>query len=79
MSNTRVKDDSAVRFGVSMEAGLLEEFDRQIAEAGYNCRSEALRDLARHWLAGRRLKAGRGAAVGVLSFVYDHERHELSH
>lgn len=79
MSNTKTNHDSAVRFGVSMESGLLEEFDRQIASAGYNCRSEALRDLARHWLAGRRLRTGRGPAVGVLSFVYDHERHDLSH
>jgi len=80
MSNTPpagAGNGAAVRFGVSMESGLLAEFDRQIASAGYACRSEALRDLARHWLAGRRLRAGWSSAVGVLSFVYDHHRHDL--
>lgn len=81
MSNTSgvgAGDGATVRFGVSMEPGLLAEFDRQIGDAGYGCRSEALRDLVRLWLAGRRLKAGRGSVVGVLSFVYDHHRHDLS-
>uniref|UniRef100_A0A7C4GFW7 Putative nickel-responsive regulator n=1 Tax=candidate division WOR-3 bacterium TaxID=2052148 RepID=A0A7C4GFW7_UNCW3 len=80
MSSTGHKSQSAaaVRFGVSMENELLDEFDRQIAAAGYTCRSEALRDLARHWLAGRKLQTGRSGAVGVLSFVYDHHRHDLS-
>ncbi|MCJ7656453.1 MAG: ribbon-helix-helix protein, CopG family, partial [Candidatus Atribacteria bacterium] len=36
-----------VRFGVSLEKGLLEKFDRLIKEKKYPNRSEAIRDLIR--------------------------------
>jgi len=62
-----------------MEPQLLAAFDAAVAAAGYDCRSEAVRDLARRWLADRATGAGRSPAVGVLSFVYDHGQHDLSH
>ncbi|MEO0079423.1 MAG: nickel-responsive transcriptional regulator NikR [candidate division WOR-3 bacterium] len=71
--------DYVQRFGVSIEPELVREFDRSIGTAGYACRSEALRDLIRHWLAERRLAVGRAKAVGALSFIYNHQRHDLSH
>lgn len=71
--------DVAERFGVSMEPQLLAAFDAALISSGYECRSEAVRDLARRWLADRAVGAGRNPAIGVLSFVYDHDRHELSH
>lgn len=38
---------NVTRFGVSMENGLLKQFDRLIAKRNYVNRSEALRDLVR--------------------------------
>ena len=38
------------RFGISLDARLLREFDRLIKRKGYTNRSEALRDLIRESL-----------------------------
>ncbi len=65
------------RFGVSFEPGLFAEFDREIRAAGYTCRSEALRDLVRRWLAERRLRQGSGPAVAALALVYEHDRRDV--
>lgn len=72
------KRKEAERFGVSFEPDLLKSFDREIALAGYECRSEALRDLARQWLSSRQLKQGKGPAFGVLAIVFNHQRREVS-
>jgi len=67
-----------VRFGVSLEAGLLERFDALCVERNYASRSEALRDMIRQTLLEERGKQDDSLATGVLSLVYDHHRHELS-
>lgn len=67
-----------VRFGVSLEAGLLESFDSLCAARGYASRSEALRDMIRQTLLEDRGQRGDSPATGVLSLVYDHHRHDLS-
>lgn len=72
------KRKEAERFGVSFEPDLLKKFDREIAAAGYECRSEALRDLARQWLSSRQLKQGKGPAFGVLAIVFNHQRRQVS-
>jgi CopG family nickel-responsive transcriptional regulator len=65
-----------VRFGVAMEASLLEEFDKLVAERG-STRSEAFRDLAR--TAVVRAKVGRPVrAVAALTLVYDHHVRDLT-
>ena len=69
----------AVRFGVSMEPGLLVRFDKLIARRGYACRSEALRDLVRRQLDEDRLREEGTEVVGTVSIVYDHEQHDLAH
>ena len=40
-----------VRFGISLEEGLLKDFDRYIKEKEYGNRSEAIRDLIREGLS----------------------------
>ncbi len=65
------------RFGVAMDADLLQRFDERIAAKGYATRSEALRDLVRADLANARL-AGGGPAVATLTVVYDHHVRELT-
>jgi CopG family nickel-responsive transcriptional regulator len=65
-----------VRFGVAMEASLLEEFDRVVAARG-GTRSEALRDLARAAVVRSQVRRGvEGTAA--LTLVYDHHVRDLS-
>ena len=66
------------RFGVSIEAALLEEFDRLLAKKGYADRSEALRDLIRESLVKEQWTLGTLEAVGTVTLVYSHEVRELA-
>jgi len=65
-----------VRFGVSLEKGLLDKFDGLVAEKGYASRSEAFRDLIRGRLVEKTWKAGQ-AVAGAVTLVYDHHRKDL--
>ena len=66
-----------VRFGVAMDADLLDRFDARIAAKGYANRSEALRDLVRGDLIDAHLEAGR-LSIATLTLVYDHHVRELT-
>ncbi len=65
-----------VRFGVSLEKGLLEKFDALIAGRGYASRSEAFRDLIRGSLIEKEWREGEEVA-GAITLVYDHHRKDL--
>jgi len=69
------------RIGISLEEGLLAQFDRLIAEKGYVNRSEAIRDLIRDALVQREWSESEGRAerVAVVTLVYDHDASNLSH
>lgn len=68
-----------VRFGVSIDLDLLENYDRLINERGYATRSEALRDLIREALIERRIETETGLEVlGSLTLVYDHHARNLA-
>ena len=68
-----------IRFGVSIEQDLLENYDRLVAERGYATRSEALRDLIREALIQQKIKAETGTLVlGSLTLVYDHHARNLA-
>ena len=67
-----------IRFGVSIEQDLLENYDRSIAERGYATRSEALRDLIREALVQQKIEMESDAQVlGSLTLVYDHHSSNL--
>jgi CopG family nickel-responsive transcriptional regulator len=66
------------RFGVSLDGGLLAQFDRVIAQKGYTNRSEALRDLIRENLVREQWERGTDEAVGTVTLVYSHDVHELA-
>jgi CopG family nickel-responsive transcriptional regulator len=66
-----------VRFGVSLEKGLLEKFDRLIGKKEYTTRSEALRDLIRQELVKEEWEGDQEVA-GTITFIYDHHRRGLS-
>src|SRR6201992_457827 len=65
------------RTGVSLEEGLLSEFDRLIAKRGYKNRSEAVRDLIREALLTETVDSNK-PVVGPLTLVYDHHVPNLS-
>ena len=67
-----------IRFGVSIDGTLLENYDRFIAGRGYATRSEALRDLIRDALIQQKIEAGSDAvALGSITLVYDHHSRNL--
>lgn len=65
------------RFGVSMEAGLLERFDEHIRAHSYTNRSEAIRDLVRRALVEEEWALDR-ETVGAITIVYNHEIPDLT-
>ncbi len=68
-----------IRFGVSIDQDLLENYDRLIAERGYATRSEALRDLIREALIQQKIEMETTTSVlGSLTLVYDHHARNLS-
>jgi CopG family nickel-responsive transcriptional regulator len=68
------------RIGVSLEADLLKQFDRLIAQKGYVNRSEAIRDLIRDALVQREWSESEGPEerVAVATLVYDHDSSSLA-
>jgi CopG family nickel-responsive transcriptional regulator len=67
------------RVTISLDEGLLGEFDDYIKRKGYENRSEAIRDLLRQQLEADRLAEDRAEqAVACLSYVYNHHQRELT-
>ena len=66
------------RIGVSLEKDLLDQFDRLIAQQGYNNRSEAIRDLIRQLLVEKEWSEEDHFNVASVVLVYDHHTLELS-
>ena len=66
-----------VRFGVSLDHHLLDDFDELIRRRKYTNRSEALRDLIRDTLVGEEWIENK-ETVGTVTFVYDHHVRDLS-
>jgi CopG family nickel-responsive transcriptional regulator len=75
INNTEVKSD-IVRFGISLENELLDNFDNLIKRRKYSNRSEAIRDLIRQELLKRDLEEDREVA-GAITFIYDHHQRNL--
>ena len=67
------------RFTISMDEQLAADFDRLIAQRGYQNRSEAVRDLVRSLL--ERERGGEptgGYCVANLSYVFNHHERDLA-
>jgi len=64
------------RFGISLEKGLLDNFDRLIREKNYTNRSEAFRDLIREDLVKAEWKKNK-EIVGAITLIYNHHKREL--
>lgn len=66
-----------VRFGVSLDHHLLDDFDALIRRKKYTNRSEALRDLIRENLVGQEWDENKDT-VGTVTIVYDHHVRDLT-
>ena len=67
------------RITISLDADLAAEFDRLIAERGYQNRSEAVRDVLRAHLEGARQHRGEAThCVANLSYVSNHHERDLA-
>lgn len=67
------------RFTVSLDEGLLAQFDDYIRRRGYGNRSEAVRDMLRATLEAERLTVEEeGDCIACLSYVYNHRERELA-
>ncbi len=67
---------SIARFGVSLDKGLLEKFDKLIESKSYTNRSEAFRDLIRQELVKKEWQ-DVNEVVGAITLIYDHHKREL--
>lgn len=65
-----------IRFGVSLEKALLEQFDLLIRERQYTNRSEAIRDLIREELLKKEWIEDQEVA-GAIIYIYDHHQRDL--
>ena len=66
-----------VRFGVSLEQELLEEFDALSKKRGYANRSDAIRHCIRKEINEETVKDPNAEVAGVLTLVYDHHDSDL--
>ncbi|NQU22048.1 MAG: nickel-responsive transcriptional regulator NikR [Candidatus Nealsonbacteria bacterium] len=66
-----------VRFSVSLEDDLLEQFDRYCGEHQFVTRSEAVRQLIRDTLTTHAWQSESADAAGTLTLVYDHHHTQL--
>ena len=67
------------RFGVAMDAGLLDRFDALVARRGTGVnRSEAIRDLVRDALVDAEWEDAEGEIVRTITMVFDHRASDLS-
>jgi CopG family nickel-responsive transcriptional regulator len=67
-----------VRFSVSLEEDLLEEFDRYCSENHFATRSDAIRQLLRDTLTAHAWESDAKDAAATLTLVYDHHRTQLA-
>ena len=65
-----------IRFGVSLEKGLLEVFDKNIKKRKYTNRSEAIRDLIRKEIVKEQWTHESDIA-GAVIIIYDHHKRDL--
>lgn len=64
------------RFSVSLEDGLLTDFDEFIRRRQYTNRSEAIRDLIRREFVQEEWGEDK-EVIGVISLVYDHHQFQI--
>ena len=69
---------TTIRFGVSLDSDLLENFDALCDKNGYQNRSEAIRDLIRNALVQQEWRTDTSEVAATLTLVYDHHKSDLA-
>lgn len=64
---------SVIRFGVSLEADLMEALDKYVTDNKYSNRSQALRQLINKHVAEKKWQCNHIVA-GAVSLIYDHRK-----
>lgn len=72
-----MNEKQLIRFGISMEQSLLNQFDLLINDKGYNNRSEAVRDLIRDALIQDKWEKDDQEVAGSILIFYDHHQRNL--
>ena len=67
-----------IRFGISLDDKLLDQFDTLCAKRGSPNRSEAIRDLIRATLVEDRWEEEKSIVAGTLTMVFDHHKSDLA-
>ena len=67
-----------IRFGISLDDKLLDQFDKLCAKRGSPNRSEAIRDLIRATLVEDRSEEEKSVVAGTLTLVFDHHKSDLA-
>ncbi len=67
-----------VRFSVSIEDDLLDEFDHYCQQQHFATRSEAIRQILRESLTQQAWLQGEKETAATLTIVYDHHRSSLA-
>jgi CopG family nickel-responsive transcriptional regulator len=67
-----------VRFSVSLEAELLEQFDQFCTSGKFATRSEAIRQLLREKLTSAAWEGAAAEVAASLTLIYDHHRAKLT-
>jgi len=66
------------RITISLDDDTAEALDAHVVELDYDNRSEAVRDLVREATSRRASRNSGQACIGILSYVFDHERRDLA-
>jgi CopG family nickel-responsive transcriptional regulator len=66
------------RITISLDDDTARALDYHVAQRGYGNRSEAVRDLVREAASRNEAGAGGQRCIGVLSYLFDHERRDLA-
>ncbi len=69
--------NGTVRFGVSMDVLLMENFDRLIELKGYPNRSEAIRELIRASLEQTVAENDEADVIATVTLLYDHHANDF--
>lgn len=66
------------RITISLDDDTARALDDHVAQRGYGNRSEAVRDLVREAASRHEAGAGGQQCIGILSYLFDHERRDLA-
>jgi CopG family nickel-responsive transcriptional regulator len=66
------------RITISLDDDTARALDDHVFQRGYGNRSEAVRDLVREAASRREARATDQRCIGVLSYLFDHERRDLA-